>query len=159
MSQEAPQAQQTQNGILPQPYRVTQHAGNYNPNVEIYSGGYARDTNFAAPVNTPVALPPGKWGVVKTYDRARPIGGPRGENSGYGNMVQVVNPEGESMIFQHLSGVSAQPGKVLEGGALIGTTGSSGNSTGYNLGIEAKDKTGRIVDITKTPHAQHLFSR
>ena len=161
MSQSMPNLQQTpqvQRGILPTTAPITQHEGNYNPNVEIYSGGYARDTNFAVPVGTTTALPPGKWRVQSVYSGAPVAGGPRGQNQGYGNMVKVVNEQtGDSMIYQHLAKTNAQTGQELGGGNIIGTSGASGNVTGANLGIEYADKTGRLRDITQSPYAQYLF--
>lgn len=148
------QAPQMQNTVLPFQAPITQHAGNYNPNVEVYSKGYARDTNFAVPAGTPAALPPGTWKVINTYNQANPVGYlHNGENQGYGNDVVAVNTlTGDKIIEQHLSKVQAQPGQILQGGSIIGASGSSGNTTGPNLGIELTDKTGRIIDITHTPY-------
>jgi murein DD-endopeptidase MepM/ murein hydrolase activator NlpD len=150
----AQQAPNMQGTVLPVAAPITQHAGNYNPGVEVYSHGYARDTNFAVPAGTPAALPPGTWKVVNTYNQANPVGYlHNGENQGYGNDVVAVNTQtGDRIIEQHLSRVQAHPGQILQGGTVIGSTGSSGNTTGANLGIELTDRNGRIIDITRTPY-------
>jgi len=160
VQQEAPQI--IQKGILPTVTKVTQMAGTRN-SVEAYSGGVSRDTNFRAAIGTDVALPPGTWKIVSSYngaDNHGVKGRTRSANQGYGNAVMAVNQEnGDKMIFQHLSAAEAKEGDVLKGGTRIGKTGNSGNSTGPNLGIEYQDKDGRIREVTRSQYAPYLFAQ
>lgn len=152
-------SQDIQKGILPGQARVTQTAGTRNP-IESFSGGVSRDTNFSAQMGTPAAVPPGEWQVEAAYNNAPAIGGHRGENLGYGNAVKVRNVDnGDVMIYQHLSSADVQKGQKITGGTIIGKTGSSGNSTGPNLGIEYQDKDGRIREVTRSQYAPYLFAQ
>lgn len=148
----------SQENILSQPSEVTQRYGTYNPGLEVFSGGVAGDTNFATPAGTPVALPPGKWEVVKTYDTANPVGHiGNSENEGYGNAIMVQNKDtGEKLHFIHLSDVHVKPGSLITGGKIIGKTGSSGNATGDNLGLEYYDKSGKLGEVLDSSYGKYL---
>jgi len=116
---------------------VTQLVGNYNPNVERFSGGYNRGTDIGVPQGTPVTLPPGNWEIGDVYNQAKGKGyiGNR-TNSGYGNSIVARNADtGETFRFSHLLNALAQPGQKIRGG-LIGYTGATGNVTGPHLDIE-----------------------
>ncbi len=145
----------SQSSVLPTPAPITQKAGTSNPGLEVFSGGVARDTNYAAPMGTPMALPQGNWHVDRVYSSAPATGGPRdATNQGYGNMVHVINKDtGEGLLFEHLSDVGLQEGQDVQGGKVIGHTGASGNATGPNLGIEYTDKTGKLGNVEQSPYA------
>lgn len=148
---------ESKNTILPQKAAVTQNFGNYNPSLEIFSGGYARDTNFSANFGDPVSLPQGNWQVVSTYDQAEPQGYPgNASNKGYGNSVMVQNTDtGERLHFIHLAHVAVQPGQILQNG-VIGNVGSSGNATAPNLGIEYYNSGGNLGDVMTSNYARYL---
>jgi peptidase M23-like protein len=64
----------------------------------------------------------------------------------YGNTVTVRAADGTCARFAHLSTVAVVPGQVVALGALIGTVGSSGHSTGFHLRYQREVcETGRSV--------------
>lgn len=56
--------------------------------------------------------------------------------SGYGNYVVVNHNNGYKTLYAHLSSVSAYVGKTVPKGAVLGTMGSTGRSTGVHLHFE-----------------------
>ncbi len=66
---------------------------------------------------------------------------PRG-TSGYGNWVRVSHLDGESTIYAHLKSVSVAVGQTVDQGTLLGTLGSTGNSTGPHLHFEERNSRG-----------------
>jgi murein DD-endopeptidase MepM/ murein hydrolase activator NlpD len=152
------QQSQQQNTILPNPVPVTQQFGNYNPNLEVFSGGYAMDTNFGAKEGDPVALPPGRWQIVNQNDSAGLDGQPgNGENAGYGRAILAQNLDtGDRLHFIHLHDVNTQLGDIVQGGQPIATVGHSGNATAENLGLEYYDPSGKIGDFMQSPYAQFI---
>lgn len=146
----------SQGSILPTKAQITQAFGNYAPGLEKYSGGKNLGVDFAVKKGTPMALPPGKWEVVKTYASAKE--GDRGANSGSGNIVKVRNAAtGEMLAFEHLSGVNVIPGQVVSGGTVVGKTGNTGNSTGSHASIPYQNSQGQYMDFLKSPYAKYLF--
>lgn len=145
-----PNAQQK--GVFPRKFDVTQKFGNYNPEIEKYSGGVNYGVDFASPNATPLALPSGDW-VIEKAD----VGS---FNSGYGNSVMAVNSQtGEKVRLSHLSKVNVVPGMKLRGGSIIGYSGTTGNSTGYHTDFELYDKGGKPVDVLTSNYARELFAQ
>lgn len=141
--------------ILPGATSVTQSFDTANP-VESFSAGRSRDTNFRATPGTVASLPPGNWKVIEALGGAGEGHPGDATNQGYGNKVLVRNADtGDRLIYQHLQDVNVQPGDMLQGGQ-IGTTGSSGNATGPNLGIEYQNAQGQPADFMSSPYAQYL---
>lgn len=151
---------QVQGSVLPGGVKITQAFGAYNPRVEVFSkSGRNWGTDFGVKEGTPLALPPGMWQVMEAYDRASGKGkiGNK-ENRGYGNSILVKNVKtGETLRFSHLSGVNVVPGKVYQGGIVIGASGATGNVTGAHLDLEYKNPQGQYQDVLKSPYAQSLF--
>lgn len=150
----------SQGVVIPSNAPVTQRFGNYNPGVEVFNkSGINTGTDFGIKEGTPLALPPGQWQVVDAYNKASGKGYiGNNQNSGYGNSILVKNVNtGETMRFSHLSGVNVQPGKVYEGGTIIGASGATGNVTGAHLDLEYKTPSGVLADILKSPYARYLF--
>ncbi|WP_210440992.1 M23 family metallopeptidase [Nocardioides xinjiangensis] len=65
---------------------------------------------------------------------------PRG---GYGRWVVIDHGNGESTLYAHLASVVVAVGQRVDQGAMIGTLGDSGNSSGSHLHFE--EKSGRSV--------------
>ncbi len=57
--------------------------------------------------------------------------------------VLVIAPEGDRYMYCHLSSRAVAPGSYVSAGVPIGASGSTGNSTGPHLHIEAGD--GRVL--------------
>lgn len=155
-----PTSAQAQGSVLPGNVPITQEFGRYNPALEPNKSGRNWGVDFGVKEGTPLALPPGEWQVLQTFDKSSGRGrvGNR-ENAGYGNSVLVMNPKtGETMRFSHLQGVNVQPGQSLKGGTVIGKSGATGNVTGPHLDLEYK-VNGQFRDVTKSPYAQYLFGQ
>ena len=64
-----------------------------------------------------------------------------GTNAVYGNHVTISNPElGLETFYAHMDTVSSSTGQAVEKGAVIGTVGNTGQSTGAHLHILVKKK-------------------
>ena len=63
---------------------------------------------------------------------------------GYGNMVMIDHGNGYQTLYAHLSQVSTHCGRSVAQGALIGYSGSTGNSTGPHLHFEVRYQGGFI---------------
>lgn len=65
----------------------------------------------------------------------------------YGNSIVIQLPSGEYMRLSHLSEFGdIQEGQILAAGQKLGTTGTTGNSTGPHLDVELYDQEGNIAD-------------
>ncbi|MGW0312346.1 aggregation-promoting factor C-terminal-like domain-containing protein [Streptomyces flavidovirens] len=114
------------------------------------------------PVNAPFGTPFGKAGsmwssgrhtgldfpastgtAIKAVDGGRvsmaTSGGP------YGNHVMINHGGGLSSLYAHMSSMAAKAGAQLSQGARVGSVGSTGNSSGPHLHLEAR-RLGRAVD-------------
>ncbi|MDY0185240.1 MAG: peptidoglycan DD-metalloendopeptidase family protein [Desulfuromonadaceae bacterium] len=61
-----------------------------------------------------------------------------GTNGGYGKMVKIKHPDDYTSIFGHLKNFKVRTGDMVERGAIIGTMGNSGRSTGSHLHYEVR---------------------
>jgi murein DD-endopeptidase MepM/ murein hydrolase activator NlpD len=59
-----------------------------------------------------------------------------GYKSDYGNYIIINHLNGYETLYGHLSKISTSKGKVVEKGEVIGTMGSTGDSTGVHLHFE-----------------------
>lgn len=78
-----------------------------------------------------------------------PIGGTvaySGWARGYGNFVTVRGDDGNLYQFGHLNSRAVQSGQRVGGGSILGTVGSTGNSTGPHLHFGIKDAKGRVIN-------------
>ncbi len=94
-----------------------------------YAIDWNRNPDLGAPVVAAAA------GVVTTAQAT-----PRG---GYGRWVVVDHGNGETSLYAHLASVVVALGQRVDQGAMIGTLGDSGNSSGSHLHFE--EKVGRSV--------------
>jgi len=72
----------------------------------------------------------------------------------YGNQVKVDHPGGVSSFYAHLNSVNVKPGQQITPGTVIGTVGSTGQSTGPHLHFEV-DVNGKTTD--PTPYQDRVF--
>jgi len=61
-----------------------------------------------------------------------------GEQSGYGNIVEVKHEDGTLTKYAHLDAINAQVGQQVGAGDVIGKVGSTGVSTGDHLHFEVR---------------------
>lgn len=70
-----------------------------------------------------------------------------GWHEGYGMLIEIRHPNGESTRYGHLSKIYVKMGdRVERGRTLIGRVGSTGISTGPHLHFEVRDKHGNPVN-------------
>jgi murein DD-endopeptidase MepM/ murein hydrolase activator NlpD len=70
-----------------------------------------------------------------------------GWHEGYGQLIEIRHPNGESTRYGHLSKIYVHPGQIVSRGkTLIGRVGSTGLSTGPHLHFEVRDKFGKAVN-------------
>lgn len=63
------------------------------------------------------------------------------KNGPWGSLVVVENA-GYQTYYAHLKSINVYKGSVISRGALIGTVGTSGNSTGFHLHYGIKKRQG-----------------
>jgi murein DD-endopeptidase MepM/ murein hydrolase activator NlpD len=70
-----------------------------------------------------------------------------GWHEGYGQLIEIRHPNGESTRYGHLSKIYVRIGQIVQRGkTLIGRVGSTGLSTGPHLHFEVRDKNGHPVN-------------
>jgi len=70
-----------------------------------------------------------------------------GWHEGYGQLIEIRHPNGESTRYGHLSKIYVHIGQMVQRGkTLIGRVGSTGLSTGPHLHFEVRDKNGKAVN-------------
>lgn len=124
--------------------------GHPTAGTETYSQGYHGDTggqagagpgdnhpgvDISVPNGTPVLA--ATAGIVTHAASDDP--------NGYGTWVEVTAPDGMVTRYGHLSGLNVTQGQTVSTGALLGPSGSTGNSTGPHLHFEVRI-AGNTVD-------------
>lgn len=59
-------------------------------------------------------------------------------NQGYGNKIEIVNEDGNRVVYAHLRKIMVKPGQKVKQGEIIGLSGSSGGSRVPHLHIEIR---------------------
>ena len=115
--------------------RVTQRVGTVNPR-QGYESGRNEGLDLAADAGTPV-IAGGDYGTVIGIN----------PNSGaYGNQVIIQYPGGKQAAYNHLDSFgNIKQGQKVSANDVIGTVGSTGNTTGPHLDFEIT-KNGVSVD-------------
>ncbi|HPS41589.1 MAG TPA: M23 family metallopeptidase, partial [Anaerolineaceae bacterium] len=62
-------------------------------------------------------------------------------NNGYGNLIVVDHGNGWQTVYAHLDTIQSQCGSFVFQGDVIGTLGTTGNSSGPHLHFEMRNKT------------------
>lgn len=148
--------------ILTQPVNSTPHTG-------WGTGGVRREASYApVPADWPYGSGSFTWPSYgwltqgyrrdhRAIDIAAPVGAPvtaadrgvvlrSGWNSqGYGNFVVIDHNIDIITLYAHLDTIFVEVGDVVAQGQVLGTVGSTGNSTGPHLHFEIRD-FGRLVN-------------
>lgn len=101
------------------------------------SGLWARThtgLDFAAPTGTPIRAIAN--GVIKETGYA----------GAYGNQTVLTLDDGTELWYGHQTSIAVSPGDTVRAGEVIGTVGSTGNSTGPHLHLEVRPGAGDPVD-------------
>ena len=107
----------------------------FGPRIHPITGVHHHHTgvDYAAPTGTPVR---------SVLDAEVVFAGPKG---GYGQLVELRHSDGTTTRYAHLDRIDVSPGQRLERGELLGTVGSTGQSTGPHLHFEVR-QGGQPVD-------------
>lgn len=100
-----------------------------------WAAGHHTGIDFAVPVNTPVHAI-GEGTVLHA-----------GWAGDYGNLVEVRMPDGHHALYAHLSRLFVTPGTVVSPGAVLGSSGNTGRSSGPHLHFEIRSGPGYGTDI------------
>ncbi|MFJ9318806.1 peptidoglycan DD-metalloendopeptidase family protein [Streptomyces globisporus] len=104
----------------------------YGVSGPMWSSGYHTGTDFPAPTGTLVKAV--QAGVISAVGSSGP----------YGNHIRMNHPGGLGSLYAHLSSVAVQAGQSVAKGQTIGRVGSTGNSSGPHLHLEAFRKGARV---------------
>lgn len=127
-----------------------------------YTGFPAVD--FAGPVGRPVyAVADGT--ITKSYDIAGPLASDHYRGDGpygsYGRVIYLKTNQGPSVLYAHLSRRSVAQGQQVRGGAVLGYSGNTGNSSGPHLHFGATNgpyawlRRGGKIRYDNTPVIAH----
>jgi murein DD-endopeptidase MepM/ murein hydrolase activator NlpD len=116
-------------------YSVTSEFGNRYVGDPRFDG-FHNGIDLGAPTGTPV-----KSVLDGTVTR---VGN---DPAGYGNWVEVTHNDGSRTRYGHLHGFgNIRKGQNIGAGTVVGTVGSTGNSSGPHLHFEVIDRSGKNVD-------------
>ncbi|MFF0729026.1 M23 family metallopeptidase [Streptomyces sp. NPDC004134] len=97
--------------------------------------GYHTGVDLAVPTGTPVySVGPGEVHSTST-------------EGAYGNHILIRMADGHYVLYAHLDRMSVAEGDRVEGGARIGDSGNTGNSTGPHLHFEVRTGTDYGTDV------------
>lgn len=66
------------------------------------------------------------------------------DDGGYGNMIMISHPGGNTTLYGHLSKINVKSGQMVEPGTVIGNVGSTGRSTGPHVHFEVRQGSKRL---------------
>jgi len=115
--------------IAPGGYRLTARYGEYGLWASYHTG-----LDFAASSGTPIMALAGGTVTETGYDGA------------YGNKTVITLEDGTEIWYCHQTDYAVSVGDVVRAGEVIGTVGSTGNSTGPHLHLEVRPGGGDPVD-------------
>ena len=133
--QMGPQAQVTPTEPLSPLAGALRRTSAFGPRVHPITGQHHHHTgvDYAAPTGTPVR---------SILDAEVVFAGPKG---GYGQLVELRHADGTTTRYAHLDRIDVTVGQRLERGELLGTVGSTGQSTGPHLHFEVR-QNGQAID-------------
>lgn len=127
-------------------YRISQRYGDHG---HVDRGRYHTGTDVAAPCGTPVVA----------VSNARVVQVRRKASGGYGKIVVLEHNHVAHgtvyALYAHLREVGVEPGQVVERGQRLGTSGTTGRSTGCHLHFAMRTKPGTGSGYTKSHPRKH----
>ncbi len=69
-----------------------------------------------------------------------------GEESGFGNLVEIRYWDGTISYYAHMSDISVKVGQSVDPGQIVGESGNTGHSTGPHLHLEIHPDGGEAVN-------------
>jgi murein DD-endopeptidase MepM/ murein hydrolase activator NlpD len=79
-----------------------------------------------------------------------------GEESGFGNLVEIRYWDGTTSYYGHMSVISVNVGESVDPGAIVGESGNTGHSTGPHLHLEIHPDGGEAIDPLPWLEAHHI---
>jgi len=79
-----------------------------------------------------------------------------GQQSGYGNIVQIRYWDGTVSYFGHMSRIQVNVGEAVAPGDIVGESGNTGHSTGPHLHLEIHPSGGAAIDPLPWLAAHHI---
>ena len=79
-----------------------------------------------------------------------------GQQSGYGNIVQIRYWDGTISYFGHMSRIQVNVGEAVAPGDIVGESGNTGHSTGPHLHLEIHPGGGAAIDPLPWLAAHHI---
>ncbi len=110
-------------------YRLTATFGQFGLWATYHTG-----LDFAAPTGTPIMAVANGTVTSTGYDGS------------YGNKTVVTLDDGTELWFCHQTTIAVSVGESVTAGQVIGTVGSTGNTTGPHLHLEVRPGAGDPVD-------------
>jgi murein DD-endopeptidase MepM/ murein hydrolase activator NlpD len=80
-----------------------------------------------------------------------------GDESGYGNHIELRHPDGTVTTYSHLSTIGVAVGQVVVAGQPIAQSGNTGHSTGPHLHFEVKTGGQTFTDPLAWLQARHAW--
>ena len=118
---------------LPIPAGVYHLTGRFGQSSGLWANTHT-GLDFAAPSGTPI------------HAVARGTVAETGYSGAYGNRTIITLEDGTEVWYCHQSSFAVSPGDEVSAGQVIGTVGSTGNSTGPHLHLEVRPGAGDPVD-------------
>jgi len=134
----------------------TQKFGNKN---NIYKSGVHGGEDYAGKAGTPEYVPPGNWQAEKVVSNVNRPGflGNYSDNQGWGNQVILRNKDtGEKIAFNHLQKANLQQGTDVPSGSILGTMGTTGNSTGVHTDLRYTNAQGQNQPFSSSPYGKYI---
>jgi murein DD-endopeptidase MepM/ murein hydrolase activator NlpD len=139
------QSKDLSTAFLGKQYKVSQNYGARPSYYRKFGFNGHEGTDISVPSGTPIIAP--FDGVVEISGTPKTTP----EYSNYGNWIKIRTLDGtNSFDLAHLSQLSLAPGQEFKAGQVIGYTGSTGNSTGPHLHINAYQGNRRYNPLAYT---------
>ena len=104
--------------------KITSYFG-YRENPTKGGESFHKGVDIGAPAGSPVSAM--YYGVVAAT----------GSGGSYGNYVRISHGDGIEILYAHCSEILVEEGMIIRAGEIVARVGSTGDSTGNHLHIEA----------------------
>ncbi len=136
--------------LLTYPTHAFEYTSAQGPQASAAQVVFTTKTQYQFPLEATLGMSQGYYGLHRGVDLRAPKGTAvyaidRGTvveveemRVGYGHFVRIAHDGTVSSLYAHLDQVKVEPGEKIEGGAIIGTVGMTGWTTGPHLHLEVQ---------------------